>query len=73
LKAALLVAAKTNCAGGALTAVERLTTFDRAALAAFCNAYALWLEAVDGLQKYGTVMKSAERPSSSIGVSLDCK
>jgi P27 family predicted phage terminase small subunit len=43
---------------GALTALGRLTIFDRATLAAYCNAYALWLEAVDALQKYGSVMKS---------------
>jgi P27 family predicted phage terminase small subunit len=56
---------------GALTAVERLTTFDRAALAAFCNAYTLWLEAVDGLQKYGTVMKSPNgHPVQSVYLSI---
>jgi P27 family predicted phage terminase small subunit len=43
---------------GALTAVGRLIVLDRAALAAYCNAYALWLEAVDALEKYGAVMKS---------------
>jgi P27 family predicted phage terminase small subunit len=41
-----------------LTECGRLTSFDRAALAAYCVAYALWLEAADALQKYGTMMKS---------------
>jgi P27 family predicted phage terminase small subunit len=41
-----------------LTAAGRLTIFDRAPLAIYCSAYAQWLEAVDALQRYGTVMKS---------------
>jgi P27 family predicted phage terminase small subunit len=56
---------------GALTAVGRLTVFDRAALAAYCNAYALWLEAVDALHKYGTVMKAPSGfPVQSLYVSI---
>lgn len=41
-----------------LTAAGRLTSLDRGPLAVYCTAYAAWLEAVDALQKYGTVMKS---------------
>jgi P27 family predicted phage terminase small subunit len=43
---------------GELTAAGRLTVFDRGPLAAYCTAYAVWVEAVDALQRYGTVMKS---------------
>jgi Phage terminase, small subunit len=32
--------------------------FDRGPLAAYCTAYALWVEAVDALQKYGAMIKS---------------
>jgi 2-methylisocitrate lyase-like PEP mutase family enzyme len=35
-----------------------LTTLDRAALAANCGAYALWAEATEAIQKYGTMVKS---------------
>lgn len=35
-----------------------LTVLDRAALAAYCNAYALWAEATEAIQKYGTMVKS---------------
>jgi Phage terminase, small subunit len=35
-----------------------LTTLDRAALAAYCGAYALWVEATEAIQKYGTMVKS---------------
>jgi P27 family predicted phage terminase small subunit len=56
---------------GALTAVGRLTVFDRAALAAYCNAYALWVEAVDALQRYGAVMKAPSGfPVQSLYVSI---
>jgi P27 family predicted phage terminase small subunit len=41
-----------------LTAAGRLTPVDRGLLAAYCVAYATWIEAVDGQQRYGTVMKS---------------
>lgn len=43
---------------GDLTATGVLKIFDRAALAAYCEAYALWIEAVENMRKYGTVMKS---------------
>jgi P27 family predicted phage terminase small subunit len=56
---------------GALTAVGRLTVLDRALLAAYCNAYAQWLEAVEALEKYGAVMKSPSGyPVQSIYVSI---
>lgn len=35
-----------------------LTQLDRAALAAYCGAYALWAEATEAIQKYGTMVKS---------------
>jgi P27 family predicted phage terminase small subunit len=35
-----------------------LTQLDRAALAAYCGAYALWAEATEAIQKYGTMIKS---------------
>src|SRR4051812_49338495 len=35
-----------------------LTNLDRAALAAYCGAYALWAEATEAIQKYGTMIKS---------------
>src|SRR6185312_26534 len=35
-----------------------LTALDRAALAAYCNAYGLWAEATEAIQKYGTMVKS---------------
>jgi P27 family predicted phage terminase small subunit len=41
-----------------LTPTGALCTLDRAALAAYCQAYALWIETVEYLKKYGTVMKS---------------
>ena len=35
-----------------------LTNLDRAALAAYCGAYALWAEATEAIQKYGAMVKS---------------
>ena len=35
-----------------------LTALDRAALVAYCNAYGLWAEATEAIQKYGTMVKS---------------
>jgi len=35
-----------------------LTPLDRVALAAYCNAYGLWAEAIEAIQKYGTMVKS---------------
>jgi P27 family predicted phage terminase small subunit len=41
-----------------LVTLRLLTNLDRAALAAYCGAYALWVEAMDAIQKYGTMVKS---------------
>lgn len=41
-----------------LSKLRILTALDRAALAAYCNAYALWAEATEAIQKYGTMVKS---------------
>jgi P27 family predicted phage terminase small subunit len=41
-----------------LVALRIITNLDRAALAAYCNAYALWAEATEAVQKYGTMIKS---------------
>ena len=41
-----------------LAALNILTALDRAALAAYCNAYGLWAEATEAIQKYGTMVKS---------------
>ena len=35
-----------------------LTALDRSILAAYCNAYGLWTEASEAIQKYGTMVKS---------------
>jgi P27 family predicted phage terminase small subunit len=35
-----------------------LTNLDRAALVAYCGAYALWAEATEAIQKYGVMIKS---------------
>jgi P27 family predicted phage terminase small subunit len=43
---------------GELAPLRMLTPLDRAALAAYCGAYALWAEATEALQKYGTMVKS---------------
>ena len=37
---------------------QLLTNFDRAALAAYCGAYALWAEATQAIQKFGVMIKS---------------
>jgi P27 family predicted phage terminase small subunit len=41
-----------------LSALRMLTHLDRAALAAYCGAYAMWAEATEAIQKYGTMVKS---------------
>jgi P27 family predicted phage terminase small subunit len=38
--------------------LKLLTDLDRAALAAYCGAYALWAEATEAIQKYGAMVKS---------------
>lgn len=41
-----------------LAKLRLLTNLDRAALASYCAAYALWAEAVEAIQKYGAMVKS---------------
>jgi P27 family predicted phage terminase small subunit len=43
---------------GELAALGLLTNLDRAALAAYCGAYALWAEATEAIQKFGAMIKS---------------
>ena len=43
---------------GHLAALRLLTSLDRAALAAYCGAYALWAEAMEAIQKFGAMVKS---------------
>jgi P27 family predicted phage terminase small subunit len=47
-----------NRIAGELTRLGVLSSFDRAALAAYCTAYALWLEAAEMVQKHGAMIKS---------------
>lgn len=42
---------------GELAKLKLLTQLDRAALAAYCGAYALWAEATEAIQ-FGTMVKS---------------
>ena len=43
---------------GELAALRVLTNLDRAALAAYCGAYALSAEATEAIQKFGAMVKS---------------
>lgn len=43
---------------GELSALNMITKLDRAALAAYCGAYAMWAEATLAIQKHGTLVKS---------------
>ncbi len=43
---------------GELASLRVLTNLDRAALAAYCGAYALWAEATEAIGKYGVMIKS---------------
>jgi P27 family predicted phage terminase small subunit len=45
---------------GQLGSLRMLTQLDRAALAAYCGAYALWLEATEAIQKFGIMVKSPQ-------------
>jgi P27 family predicted phage terminase small subunit len=41
-----------------LAALGLLTRIDRGQLAAYCQAHALWVEAVQAISRYGTMVKS---------------
>jgi P27 family predicted phage terminase small subunit len=41
-----------------LTQLGVLSSFDRGPLAAYCTAYALWIEAMEMVQKHGAMIKS---------------
>lgn len=41
-----------------LARFNMLTALDRAALAAYCEAYAMWTGAVTAIHRYGTIVKS---------------
>jgi P27 family predicted phage terminase small subunit len=43
---------------GELTSLGVLSSFDRGPLAAYCNSYALWIEGIEAVQKYGAMIKS---------------
>jgi len=43
---------------GELTQLGVLSSFDRGPLAAYCTAYALWIDAMDMVQKHGAMIKS---------------
>jgi P27 family predicted phage terminase small subunit len=43
---------------GTLAETGVLMPLDRGLLAIYCGAYAQWLEAMEAIQKYGTMMKS---------------
>jgi P27 family predicted phage terminase small subunit len=43
---------------GDLARLNMLTNLDRAALAAYCGAYALWADATEQIQKFGAMIKS---------------
>ena len=41
---------------GELSKLNLITNLDRAALASYCGAYALWAEATEAIQKFGTMV-----------------
>jgi P27 family predicted phage terminase small subunit len=41
-----------------LASLRIFTQLDRAALAAYCGAYAMWAAATEAIQKFGTMVKS---------------
>ena len=41
-----------------LASLRLITALDRTALATYCSAYGLWAEAIEAVQKYGTMVKS---------------
>ena len=50
--------AEWNRLRGEPATLRVLTNLDRAALAAYCGAYALWAEATEAIQKFGAMVKS---------------
>jgi P27 family predicted phage terminase small subunit len=43
---------------GELSLLNMVTSLDRAALATYCGAYALWAEATEAIQTFGAMVKS---------------
>jgi P27 family predicted phage terminase small subunit len=43
---------------GELSKLNLITNLDRGALATYCGAYGMWAEAMEQIQKYGTMVKS---------------
>jgi P27 family predicted phage terminase small subunit len=41
-----------------LSKLNLITNLDRGALATYCGAYGMWAEAMEQIQKYGTMIKS---------------
>ena len=41
-----------------LSKLKMITNLDRGALATYCGAYGMWAEAMEQIQKYGTMIKS---------------
>lgn len=41
-----------------LASLRMINALDRTALATYCCAYGLWAEAIEAIQKYGTMVKS---------------
>jgi phage terminase small subunit len=58
---------------GELTSLGVLSSFDRGPLAAYCNAYALWIEASEAVQKIRRDDQIAQRISNSIAIPGDRK
>ena len=50
--------AEWNRLVGDLASLKLLTNLDRAALAAYCGAYALWAESTEAIQKFGVMVKA---------------
>jgi len=55
---------------GELSSLNMITRLDRAALATYCGAYALWAEATVAIQKFGQI---ADRISDAIALYFDRK